>query len=344
MPDWSSAGRPTTISSPPTSVEGAGMMHPIDLLAPVGFRLDRRSKVFVGGWGDPDALGLFDRGLTAADPLPALELQWSRKEEHRGFRVRRASVTSPVADMLPPDTRVVTVEWIEPAQGSDRVVVLLPAWNDEHFAARRKFATALAVRGVSSLIADIAFYGARRIHPVSTPAIRTVGEFAVMGYSAVAEARGLVAVATGMGHGGVAGYSMGGNLAAHVSATVARPIATAPLAASHGPAPVYLRGALHRAIAWPALGGRQDARSRLEDLLAKASVLHLPPLAHHPAAVLVSGSRDGFVLPEFSRDLAAHWGAELRTVHGVGHGTLLWRHRPVLLDAIVDSFDRLAPA
>ncbi|MEX1004376.1 MAG: alpha/beta hydrolase family protein [Acidimicrobiia bacterium] len=317
------------------------MIHPIDLLAPVGFRLDRRSKIFVGGWGDPESVDLLDRGLTAADALPDLALEWSRKEEHRGFRIRRSSATSPVAGLLPPNTRAMTVEWIEPSQGSDRVVILLPAWNDEHFTVRRKFATALAAKGISSMIADVAFYGARRIHPTSTPAVRTVGEFAVMGYSAVAEARGLVATATAMGRGGVAGYSMGGNLAAQVSATVARPIATAPLAASHGPAPVYLDGALRRAIDWRALGGRDAARPRLEETLAKASVLHLPPMAHHPAAVLMSAARDGFVLPEFSRDLAAHWGAELRTVHGAGHGTMLWRHRPLLIDAIVDSFDRL---
>lgn len=320
------------------------MIHPIDLLAPVGFLLDRRTKVFVGGWGAPENLLLFERGLTAADPLADLGLEWGRKEEHRGFRIRRATTTSPVADLLPPDARALAVEWIEPSQGSDRVVVLLPAWNDEQFTARRKFSTALAARGISSLIADVAFYGARRIHPISTPAIRTVGEFALMGYSAVAEARGLVATATALGRGGVAGYSMGGNLAAHVSATIARPIATAPLAASHGPAPVYLRGALRRAIDWRALGGRDTARPRLENLFTKASILHLPPMAHHPAAVLVAGARDGFVLPEFSRDLAAHWGAELRTVHGAGHGTLLWRHRPLLVEAIVDSFDRLSTA
>ena len=320
------------------------MIHPVDLLAPVGFLLDRRTKVFVDGWGDPDALDLFERGLTAADPLPDLGLEWGRKEEHRGFRIRRATATSPVAAMLASEARVMTVEWIEPSQGSDRIVVLLPAWNDEHFTVRRKFSTALAARGISSLIADVAFYGARRIHPISTPAIRTVGDFVLMGYSAVAEARGLVAVATSLGRGGVAGYSMGGNLAAHVSATVARPIATTPLAASHGPAPVYLRGALRRAIDWSALGGRDVARPRLEDLLSKASVLNLPPMAHHPAAIVVSGARDGFVLPEFSRDLAAHWGAELRTVHGAGHGTLLWRHRPLLVEAIADSFDRLSTA
>lgn len=317
-------------------------MHPIDWLAPVGFLLDRRTKVFAQGWGEDQHLALLDDGLTAADPLPHLELDWGRKEERTGYRVRRATVTSPVAGLLPPEARPLSVEWIEPSVGADRVVVLLPAWNDEGFTARRLFATRLASRGIASLMADIAFYGSRRIHPISRPTVGTVGEFALMGYTAVAEGRALVNAASTLGTPGVAGFSMGGNLAAYVSATIPRRVATAPLAAAHGPAPVYLEGALRRAIAWKALGGRVTAIPRLQALLDKASVLRLPALAHHPAAVLVSGARDGFVLPAFSRDLAAHWGAQLRTVAGAGHGTLLWRHRPLLIEAIVESFDRLA--
>jgi hypothetical protein len=230
---------------------------------------------------------------------------------------------------------------MEPAQGTERTVVLLPAWNDEGFDARRALATRLAGRGVGSFIADIPFYGQRRVRADSRPAIGSVGDFAVMGHGAVAEGRALVGLAAGMGRAGVSGYSMGGNLAAYVSASMPRAIATAPLAASHGPSPVYLQGALRRAIDWAALGGRHHAESRLDQLLGQASVLTLPPLAHHRAAVVVSAARDGFVLPAFSRDLAAHWDAELRTVARVGHGTLLWRHKDLLADAVRDSFDRL---
>lgn len=317
-------------------------MHLIDRLAPIGFLLDRRSRVFAGGWGEPDRLRLLEQPLTAADPLPELDLDWGRKEEHKGFRLRRAAATSPVAHMLDPISRVLTVEWIEPAHGSDRTVVLLPAWNDEGVAVRRRIGRRLAERGISSLIADIAFYGSRRVQPEGRPAIGSVGDFALMGHSAVAEGRALVAFASTMGTAGVSGYSMGGNLAAHVSAAMPRDVASAPLAASHGPGPVYLEGALRRAIDWKALGGRPLAAERLGDLLAQASVLRLPPRRHHRSSVIVSAARDGFVLPAFSRDLAAHWGAELRTVAGAGHGTLLWRHSDVLVDAIEDSFDRLA--
>ncbi len=317
------------------------MIHPIDFLAPVGFRLDRRSRVFPSGWGDEAELALLDRVLTAADPVPAIDVGWGRKEEHPGFRLRRAVFPSPVAEVLPEPARVVSVEWVEPARGTRRTTVLLPAWNDEVFVVRRKLAVLLAERGVGSFIADIPFYGARRVTPDAHPALRTVGDFAVMAYGAVAEGRALVGLASRMGAAGVSGYSMGGNLAAYVSATMPRPVATAPLAASHGPGPVYLEGALRRAIVWNALGDRAEAGARLQAVLGGASVLHLPPLSHHPAAVVVSAGRDGFVHPSFSRELAAHWGAELRVVRGAGHGTLLWRHKRILVDAIVDSFDRV---
>ena len=316
-------------------------VHLIDRLAPIGFRLDRRSRVFVDGWGDERHLSLFGEGLTAADPLPRLSPEWSRKEEHPGYRVRRAAITSPVADMLDPAARVMNLEWFEPGQGAERVAVILPAWNDETFDTRRDFAIRLASRGISSLLADIPLYGRRRVHPDAGPAIRTVADFAVMGYGAVAEGRALVTLAGELGLAGVTGFSMGGNLAAHVSATLPRPVATAPLAASHGPGPVYTEAALRRAIAWSALGGRAEAEPRLRAVLDQASVLELPPMAHSPAAVLVAGERDGFVPPDLSRQLAAHWGAELRIVHRAGHGILLWRHRSLLVDAIADSFDRL---
>lgn len=316
-------------------------IHLIDRLAPAGFRLDRRSRVFVDGWGDDKHLALFEAGLTAADPVPELQPEWGRKEEHTGYRVRRASLTSPVAGLLPPQARAMTLEWIEPGQGADRAVVLLPAWNDETFRLRRDFARRLAARGVATLIADIPFYGRRRVHPDSGPAVRSVADFALMGYGAVAEARALVGVAGQLGHAGVSGFSMGGNLAAHVSATLPRPVATAPLAASHGPGPVYTEGALRGAVAWESLGGRDIALPQLRELFEHASILRLPPMAHSPAAILVAAARDGFVPLELSRALAAHWEAELRVVERAGHGMLLWRHRPILVDTIVDSFDRI---
>lgn len=315
--------------------------HPIDRLAPLAYRFNRRSTIFGEGWGDEAAFELFGFPITAADPLPELDLAWGRKEEHQGFRVRRAQFTSPAASVLPETARVVTVEWIEPAVGSDRAVVLLPAWNDEGFEVRRRLAELLAAVGVGSVIPDLPLYGRRRRQPDDRPAITTVSDFALLGYGAVSEARGLVRSVAELAHPGVAGFSMGASLAACVSATVARPVATAPIAGAPGPAEVFLDGLMSSAVDWKALGGREEAEPRLRALLDAASVLTMPQLAHHPAAVVLSGSRDGIVRSEWSRRLAAHWDAELRTVEGAGHGTLLWRHRPVMAEAIVDAFARI---
>lgn len=316
--------------------------HPFDLFAPVWYRLDRRSRIFTGGWGDENRHDLLAFPITAASRIPVVDPVWGRKEEQTGFRVRRGRFTSPAADALPDVTRVVTVEWIEPAVGSERTVVLMPAWNDETPATRRRIAEELAVRGVSSLIADIPLYGTRRLHPDSEPAIQTVAEFAVMGYGAVSEARALLGIAEQLGTPGVAGFSMGGSLAAATSATMPRPVATTSISGAHGPGPVFTEGPISRGIDWQALGGKESALPRLAGLLATASVRTMPQLAHHPAAVVLTGSRDGIVRPAWTRELAAHWDAEYRIVDGAGHATLLWRHRPAMADAIVRSFERLS--
>lgn len=317
--------------------------HPFDLFAPIWYRIDPRSRIFTGGWGDEGLFDLLAFPLTAADPLPRVDPIWGRKEEQAGFRVRRGSFTSPAAEFLPEVTRPVTVEWVEPAFGADRTVVLMPAWNDETPATRRSIAVELASRGVGSLIADIPFYGPRRLHPDREPPIQSVAEFALMGHGAVAEARALVGLAADVvDQVGVAGFSMGGSLAAATSSTVAQPVATTSIAGAHGPGPVFTEGPLRMGIDWDALGGRTTALPRLAEIFGRASVRTMPQLSHHPAAVVMAGSRDGIVAPSWSRDLASHWDAEYRVVEGAGHATLLWRHRPVIADAIARSFDRLA--
>lgn len=313
-------------------------VHPVDRLAGLIYRIEsKRTRVFPGGWGDEEMLALFE-SIPDGEP-PAIALEWSPKSEHQGFRRQRGRFHSPIADRLPEPIRAVPVERTEPAGGAERIVVLLPAWNDHGFATRRKLAVQLAALGLASISYDIPLYGRRRVVPEPLQAIRTVADFALMGYGAVSEARALLAHFRQGYQTGVSGYSMGGNLAALASATLPFGVATAPLAASHSPGPVYLDGVIRAAIDWQALGGRDQAQ-RLRAELSKASALNHPPLPHHRAAVIVGARSDGFVPEQTTIDLAAHWeGSELRWVDG-GHATLLWRHRPLLASAIRDSFER----
>ncbi len=317
------------------------MMHFLDAASVLAFQVTRRSSgVFPDGWGDRESLSLLSAVPDPDTPIPTIDPVWGKKEEHRGYRVIRGHMTSPVADFLPEAARVVPLEMVEPGRGGDRLCVLMPAWNDHGFGRRRRLAVALAERGIGSISFDIPLYGGRRTTADPEQAIRTVADFAVMGFGAIHEARSLLAWAARSTRPGVAGFSMGGNLAALASTTVDFEIAVAPLAASHSPGPVYLDGVLRKAIAWERLGGREVADD-VRSVLSSVSVLDRPVLPHHRSAVLLAGTKDGFVPPATTIALAQHWpGSDLIWVEGAGHAVLHLRHRDAMVDAIVRSFDR----
>jgi pimeloyl-ACP methyl ester carboxylesterase len=255
------------------------------------------------------------------------------------MRVTRGSFGSSATVELPLEVRAVPVELVEPSAGSDRVVVLMPAWNDHGFETRRVMASLLAERGIASVMFDIPFYGARRIVARPDQAIRTVAAFMQMGMGAIDEARSLLAELARTRQVGVSGYSMGGNVAALVSATVPFTVATSVHAASYSPGPVYLDGIMERAIDWQALGG-ESQRDELRRRLSAVSVLDAPPLPHHETATLVGGTRDGFVPPTATEALHQHWAGSTLEWIEAGHATLLKRHASDLADAVADSFDR----
>ena len=314
-------------------------MHPIDRLGGVIVsRGPDRLRFFTDGWGDSSDIAA--AAMPSDDPRP-IEIEWVSDGTNDGIRVSVGIFDSPV-ETLPYHARHGAVTRILPGGGADRVVVLMAAWNEHDSRARFGIARRLSRRGIGSLVLENPYYGIRRPVDHDGQPIRTVADFFQMGTGAVVEGRGLLATVREEGRTpGVAGYSMGGNIAALVSSTMPFPVATAPLAASYSPAPVYLDGALRGGIDWGALGGKPSAEPRLRETLLGASVLDRPAPDHARHAVMVSARSDGYVPPEATRTLHAHWpGSELRWV-AAGHATLLWNHKHVLATAIEDSFSRL---
>lgn len=334
MHRWSEA----QTSAGTTSAYICDVTHFIDTAAGMALRFGPfRSRIFPDGWGDRLTVEMLTEPDILTEPVAGADVVWGRKQEHRGRRVTRGQFSSPLGKLLPSAARAVTVEFTEPASGTGPIAILLPAWNDHDFDQRRRLGALLLDHGIGSIIFDIPLYGSRRLTSEREPAIRTVADFAIMGLGAVREARALAALFHRPT--GYVGFSMGGNLAALASATSESPVATATLAASHSPGPVYLDGVLSRAIAWDALGGRSESGS-LREVLTGASVLRYPARPHHRSAVLVAAERDGFVPMSAAAQLADHWGAELRRIPG-GHATALWRHRRSLGDAMAASFERI---
>ena len=313
------------------------MTHPIDHLGGlIVSKGPRRLRFFADGWGDPDHLG--DLGLSVTRPDP-VHIDWVHQRSDNGFVTATGIFDSPVKAILPGRSRRAALTRVAPAEPADRVVVLMAAWNEHDSRGRFGIARRLAQRGITSLVLENPYYGIRRSGEGQP--IRTVADFARMGTGAVEEGRALLATIRRDGNTpGVAGYSMGGNIAALISATLPFPVATAPMAPAHSPAPVYLDGALRRGIDWEALGGEEEAAPRLRSFMLRASVCTVDPVDHTRHAILVAAESDGYVPREATEILHRHWpGSEVRWVRG-GHASLFWLGKRLMADAIVDAFER----
>jgi Alpha/beta hydrolase domain containing 18 len=315
------------------------MIHPVDRLAGLALaRAPSHVKFFSRGWGDDSLVD--PAAILARDPVP-ITIDWlTRSATSAGHIVEHGTFESH-APHLPHRARMANVLSISPREGTNRVVVLMPAWNEHDPKVRVAMAKLLADKGVRSIILENPFYGTRHPDPNGGQPITTVSDFMVMGGAAVTEARGILTAANAAGSSvGVSGYSMGGNTAAIVSATLDFPLATAPLAASHSPGPVFLDGVLNRGIDWEALGGREH-QQRLRDTLTSVSVLGLEPKPHLSKAIVVRAASDGYVPASATQELVDHWpGSELRVLRG-GHASLMWFRKNQLTTAIVDSFDAM---
>ena len=296
--------------------------------------------VFADGWGDQPTLSRLRNEALEIAPIPDIDISWSAPVERRKVRLTRGNFPSPRAELLPPASRLATVLRVDPLVELQGTCVLMASFNDHGFATRLNLATRLSDHGIASIILENPYYGERR--PSSGQPLRTVVDFFSMGASAVLESRAILNVmkkelSTPVG---VAGYSMGGNIAALVSATVSFPVATAGLAASHSPGPVWTEGLLAKAIAWDALGGRHQGKE-IARVLGSASVLNFPPQPHCRTAVLAAPTGDGYIPKAAFEDLHKHWpGSELRWIAG-GHASVLMWKKDDLVRAIVDSFERL---
>ena len=313
-------------------------MHPIDRAASWLFRFGPSSlKVFSDGWGDEARLTALDTRVDLGPP-PNVTIDWAADTAGEGFTVRDGSFPSP-AEHLPPASHTAAVRMISPNEPDGRLVVMMAAWNDHGYDTRTGLATLLAHRGITSVMLENPFYGRRRTG--SGQPIRTVADFGVMGRAAVEEGRALLARFADEYRVGVTGYSMGGNIAALIGALSADGTAIAALAASHSPGPVWLDGVIRHVVDWEALGGPETA-PRLRSELGKATVLSVTRRPHTAKAIIVGATDDGYIPRRAVDDLHAHWpGSQLRWIKA-GHATMIWRHKPALVDAIVASFDRVA--
>ena len=141
---------------------------------------------------------------------------------------------------------------------------------------------------------------------------------------------------------GVSGYSMGGNIAGFVGSLVDFPVAMSAIAAAYSAGPPFMTGLLRKTIAWDALGGETEAIvDRISQVLHAGSLLNHAPPPHAAAAVLLAGTRDGFVPTSSTQAIHRHWKGSKMDWVNAGHACLLFTKRDRIVGTIEEAFDRL---
>jgi len=312
-------------------------VHPLDVIAA---SLTCRQKLFSRGWGDESLLTDLVERASFAQPPGTICIDWCAGD--RESRRRDGTFISPL-DLLPAKTRTVHIRaWLKP--GNAAACVILAASRDEGYKMRESVFGPLIDRGLDLYLLENPFYGRRRAS--SSASLATFSDHVLMNIASVWEAHALLEYLRGSYEKlTVAGYSMGGHMAAITAAVTPFPVACAALATGASAAPIYTKGLLSWSVNLDALAGEPGqqlaARRRLHRLIEEADLTrHAPPL-RVDAAIVVGGTKDGYVLADETERLHHHWsGSTLRWLPA-GHVTALMFFRGALRDAVADATAKL---
>jgi hypothetical protein len=267
---------------------------------------------------------------------------WSAPDRSNGKVQRDGTFGSPLS-ALPIETRTAYVRsWLR--DGNSAACVIFAASRDEGYRARQHVFGALVHRGVDLYFLENPFYGRRRI--AASASLDTFSDHVLMNLGSVWEARALLqTLRNSYEKLAVAGYSMGGHMAAITAAVSPFALACSALATGASAAPIYTQGLLSWSVNLEALAGdpvlRLSAKQRLHLLVEMADVTRHPPPMRSDAAVIVGGLRDGYVLPSEIQRLHEYWPQSTLRWLSAGHVTALIRYRRDLRDAVADAVARL---
>jgi Alpha/beta hydrolase domain containing 18 len=317
--------------------------HPLDLLIAC---MSRWSKLFSRGWGDESLLTHLSERVSYADPPSSISIAWRSAHERSSIARRDGAFPSPLA-LLPKDASTAHVRaWTR--EGNSAAVVILAASRDEGYQVRERVFGPLIRRGIDLYFMENPFYGLRRTR--GGPSLITVSDHGLMVLGMVWEARALLEhLRDGYEKVAVAGYSMGGHMAAITAAVSPFPLACAAMAAGASGSAVYTRGLLSWSVDYAALGAalgggvtqNAAARERLLQLFTVADVTCFPAPMRADAAVIAGCKRDGYVLRSETERLHRHWPGSSPRWISAGHFSALVSSRRALCDCVADAVERL---
>lgn len=299
--------------------------------------LSRNSRLFSRGWGDDAVLMEFSaRRRYLAQPRPTA-IEW-KLQSHRGKQASRDGTFRSPLEALPGAAATAHVrEWSQP--GNETACVVLAASRDEGYWIREQVFLPLTARGIDLFLLESPFYGLRR--DGRGPSEITVADHGLIALGMVLEARALLDyLKPRYGKLAIAGYSMGGHMAALTAAVSPQPVACAALATGASASAIYTRGMLSWSVDFDTLGGL-TGRERLRTLFETADITRFRPPVRVDAAVVSGCTRDGYVLRSETERLHRHWkGSELRWIEA-GHFSALFTQRRALQQCVETAVAKL---
>lgn len=297
----------------------------------------RNSHLFARGWGEEAVLEQFsrrERYLLAPKPIA---LAWRVLRQAGAVRCSDGVFGSPVAGLPQMVATAHVRRWQR--SGNPAACVVLAASRDEGYRVREWMFRPLTARGIDLYLLENPYYGLRR--DGRSPSDITVADHCLMAAASVMEARALLEyLKPSYRKVAVAGYSMGGHMAALTAVVTPFPVACAALATGASASAIYTRGLLSRSVDFAALGG-ESAVPRLRQLYEGADITNFRPPIRPDATVISGCTGDGYVLPPETERLHRHWkGSELRWIHA-GHFSALFTHRSALQDCVERAVEKL---
>ena len=313
--------------------------HLLDLLIAL---LSRRSKMFSPGWGDETFLGELHGHVPQADRPGAISVAWGKTELRNGVERRDGTFLSPLCKLPTVAATVHLRAWIRAANRN--ACVILAGSHDQGYKVRERVFGSLVGRGVNLYFLENPYYGIRRI-PGGISAIK-VSDQILMAMGMVLEARALLgALHSEYEKLAVAGYSMGGHMAAITAAVTPYPVACAALATGASAGSIYTNGLMSWCVDFERLAGspqqRPAAQERLRSLFDAADITHYPPPVRPDAGTILGCTQDGYILRCETERLHQHWAGSTLVWLNAGHFSALLTSRKMLCKCISDSLERL---
>lgn len=236
-------------------------------------RKQQKSKFFSKGTGDlqpfirrRDAFyEATKQGKSLSDPLGDDHIQWFDVEEHGAVTVQEARFQSPVADLLPPESKMGRFHLVKPVEsGTETYAVMLAATGEMGKSRRLELAKKLATKhGWSSIIVTTPFYGVRKPKEQYSFFIDTIADQLLQSQGVVEEVSLLTeyllrkskdsrVCLTGFSFGGGCAFAAAGAALCFMKEEQSRRLACAPFAPCTT-LQVFTDGMLEVCVDWQAL-------------------------------------------------------------------------------------------